>query len=119
MALGIGVNLNMTQNDLAAIEQPATALNLLTGKNIDRNSFIARFTDEFFIGYDSFIDAGFASIKDEYIGRSPYIGCRIAVSSARHIEYGIAQSINDDGSLLLAAGDDGEKIIMAGDLIWL
>ncbi|MDD3805586.1 MAG: biotin--[acetyl-CoA-carboxylase] ligase [bacterium] len=119
MVLGIGVNLNMAQNDLVGIGQPATALNLLTGRDIDRNAFIARFMDEFFIGYDSFTDAGFASIKDEYMSSSPYIGCRIAVSSAIHTEYGIAQGINDDGSLLLAAGNGGEKTIMAGDLIWL
>ncbi|MDD3925767.1 MAG: biotin--[acetyl-CoA-carboxylase] ligase [bacterium] len=119
MVLGVGVNLNMSQDDLTGIGQPAASLNLLTDKEIDRDGFIFCLLDEFFAGYDAFLHDGFLSVKDEYVSRSPYIGCRMAVNSAQGTEYGTALGINDDGSLLLAADDGGERNVIAGDLICL
>lgn len=56
IVLGIGVNLSLTEHDLSLIDQPATSLNLIIGKSIDRNTFINRLLDEFFVNYPSFID---------------------------------------------------------------
>ncbi|HBH19346.1 MAG TPA: biotin--[acetyl-CoA-carboxylase] ligase, partial [Cyanobacteria bacterium UBA9579] len=68
--LGIGINLNLSQEDINAIDQPATSLNLLTGQLINRDLFIKQLLDEFFMDYDSFIQDGFISIKSEYQQRS-------------------------------------------------
>lgn len=53
IVLGVGVNLNLTEDDLLKIDQPATALNLLLGEVIDRDLFIDKLLDTFFKEYNS------------------------------------------------------------------
>jgi len=48
MVIGAGVNLNLNEDDLEKIDQPATSLNLLIGKSIDRDVFIEKLLNEFF-----------------------------------------------------------------------
>jgi BirA family transcriptional regulator, biotin operon repressor / biotin---[acetyl-CoA-carboxylase] ligase len=40
--VGIGVNLNMSKEELAKIDQPATSLNLFLGKSVDKEDFLRR-----------------------------------------------------------------------------
>ena len=48
MVIGVGVNLNLNESDIEKIDQPATSLNLLTGKPIGRDVFIEKLLHEFF-----------------------------------------------------------------------
>ncbi len=78
-ALGTGINLNMTREDLLRIDQPATSLNLLTGTPVDRDLFLNRLAKEFFSGYDEFMEKGFPSIIESYKKRSSFLGNEIRV----------------------------------------
>lgn len=48
IVLGVGVNLNLTQQDIASIDQLATSLNLLLNMAINRDIFINQLLEEFF-----------------------------------------------------------------------
>ena len=116
--LGVGVNLNLTENYLAQINQPATALSLLLNKPINRDKFISELLNKFFLELDAFMNQGFLFIKDEYVARSEFLGGRVVINSLNQKEYGIAEAINDDGSLLLNNNSE-KKIITIGDLFCL
>lgn len=53
--IGTGINLNSNIKNLEKINQPATSLNLETGKIIDKNEFMNKFLTEFENNYSRFI----------------------------------------------------------------
>lgn len=117
--LGVGVNLNLSQEDAEKIDQPATSLNLELGKPVDKKAFTEELLDTFFENYELFLKTGFGFIKKDYINKSGFIGKRIAVRSLDSINTGVAKEIGEDGSLILVNDDMQEKIITMGDIICL
>ncbi len=53
IVIGAGINLNLSEQYLEKIDQPAISLNLLLGRHVDRDIFIGKLLDKFFSGYDS------------------------------------------------------------------
>ena len=66
LVIGIGINLNLEQGDVKKVDQPATSLNLLIKKPVDRNLFIDKLICEFLKNYEPFLQQGFEFIKQEY-----------------------------------------------------
>lgn len=48
IVVGMGINLNLSEKVIARIDQPATALNLATGKKINKKRFLKEFLRVFF-----------------------------------------------------------------------
>jgi BirA family biotin operon repressor/biotin-[acetyl-CoA-carboxylase] ligase len=103
--IGAGINLNMPVERLAAIHQPATSLNLLLGRPIDRDRFLHRLLVRFFEGYATFLTDGFPSIAAEYRTRSPGLGRTITLNLPTGPIQGVAEGIAQDGSLELRLPD--------------
>jgi BirA family biotin operon repressor/biotin-[acetyl-CoA-carboxylase] ligase len=114
--LGAGVNLSMRCDDTALIDQPATAFNLLTGTQVSREEFLNRLLDGFFVGYDSFLQNGFASIREHYSHRCLILGKPVNVRVCGQRIRGIASRFLDDGTLVLLTGGGGERTVAAGDV---
>ena len=58
IALGIGVNLNLEENDLKYIDQKATSIFLESGKQVNKLEFITCLLDNFYVCYDDLINHG-------------------------------------------------------------
>lgn len=116
IALGLGVNLNLPDAAVAAIDQPATALNLLLGEPVDRNRFVQRLLNRFFAGLDAFLCGGFESIRHEYERRASFLGQLITVRHITTESSGTARGLDSDGALLLETGDGLLRLLHAGDL---
>ncbi len=101
VVLGIGVNLAMSAAEIAAIDQPAASLNLLLGRPVDRDGFLDALLREFSAGYAAFMESGFASVRSEFLSRTPFLGRSISVHSANSRIAGIACDITDEGSLVV------------------
>ncbi len=114
--LGVGVNLNLSQEEIDKIDQPATALNLILAKPVDKKTFTEELLDSFFENYEIFLKTGFAYIRKEYLDKSCFIGKKIAVSAAGSVDTGVAKEIREDGALVLINDDMQEKIITIGDV---
>lgn len=56
--VGIGINLNLTKDDVQHIDIPATSLFLETGKNINKDSFLEKLIANFKREYDEFLENG-------------------------------------------------------------
>ncbi len=119
VVLGVGINLNMSQSVLETIDRPAASLNLITGKNINRQEFLNLLLEEFFSNYDSVLNQGFASFSKDYITRSNFLGRHIFVQKRdRDIkEKYFAKNMDKNGNLVVICDDGTQKTIHSGDII--
>lgn len=118
IVLGIGVNLNSNQKALESIPNKiATSLNLETGKDIDLKIFLNKLLTEFFAHYDEFLNAGFITIKDDYINRNCFLNKELNVQVFNNIKTGFTKSINDKGELVLLSNDNNEFVLTIGDIL--
>ena len=113
--LGIGVNLNLSEELVNSISQPATALNLLIQNDVDKMEFVNLFLSEFFGHYDEFFGNGFSSVKDEYEQKSVFVGQSIKINDIS----GIARGVTTDGELVVVDKNNIEHIVLAGDLLMI
>ena len=116
LALGIGVNLNMTEAELAKISQKACSLNLLTGKNIDKTEFTRKLCDEFFKNYDEFLKNGFPSIKTAYEEQAEFLNKTILLSNGSEKEEVNALMLTERGTLIISDKNGEKKEILSGDI---
>ncbi len=116
-ALGLGVNLNMSENELSEISQAATSLNLLLERDIDKMEFVRVLCEEFFADYDNFINSGFSTIKFEYESYCNFLSNYIWVSDAdgAKTKY-LAKSINEDGTLAVIDNSGNENKLFSADI---
>lgn len=118
IVLGIGVNLNSTQEKIDKIpDKIATSLNIETGKNIDTDEFLDKLLTEFFANYDKFLKKGFLYIKYDYINRNCFLNKNLRVQVFNKIKTGLAKEITDNGELVLLTEENKETVLTIGDII--
>lgn len=118
LVLGIGVNLNFEKEDMEKIDRPATSLNLVLGKKVDREKFLEALLNNFFENYDEFLSTGFDFIKNDYIKRAYFLGNTVTVDTYKTKIRGIAKKIEDDGSLIMIPENSSEEItIKMGEIL--
>ena len=118
VVLGIGLNLKLGPDDLKKIDQPATALNLELGANVDKNIFVSKMLDLFFERYDVFLEKGFLEIRDDYIQRCNFIGKVIKVRNLNEIVEGYALDVNNNGALVFKNSRTNKvEQLFTGDLL--
>lgn len=113
---GVGVNLNMSADELSAIDKPAASLNRLLAQAVDKEDFIKRYLDAFFAGYDDFLEKGFEYIKGYYIKRSSFLGKVISIAYPQKTVRVKAIRYAEDGALVIENGGC-EETIYTGDVI--
>jgi BirA family biotin operon repressor/biotin-[acetyl-CoA-carboxylase] ligase len=116
LALGIGVNLNTSKEIIEKIDKPATSLFCETGVHITKEMFMEKLLTKFCLLYDSFINNGFVSVRDYYIKRAFFLGTEITVNVLGAKHRGIAESITDDGSLILNENNT-RNVYFIGDIL--
>jgi BirA family biotin operon repressor/biotin-[acetyl-CoA-carboxylase] ligase len=116
LVLGVGINLNLSKQDLISIDQPATSLNLLLEKPVNRDSFIEALLDEFFRNYDIFISSGFSFINNDYVKRFNYIGKEVFINISGIQEKVFIKELKNNGSLVVIMNQGNEKIIHTGEI---
>ena len=117
LVLGIGVNLNTKIDFLSKINQPATSLNVETGRFIDKKIFLKKLLDKFCLMYDKFIEEGFILIKNEYIRRAGFLDKDIKVKVFDKEVCGRAVGLTDDGALKLIDEENKEHVLLIGDIL--
>lgn len=115
IALGIGINLNATEINLAQIDRPATSLNLETNKHINKNEFMKKLLERFFKDYEEFLKTGFPYIKERYEKHSSSMG-KIKIAVFNKTKEGEFKGFDNDGNLLLQTSEALEQINM-GEIV--
>jgi BirA family biotin operon repressor/biotin-[acetyl-CoA-carboxylase] ligase len=116
LVLGIGVNLNLNEDVLARIDQPATALNLVLGHTVNMNDFRAALLSEFFSRYEAFLVSGFRLIRTEYLQRCQFLGREVELRDSQGIQRGVARDITSAGELQLELADGTCRTVTIGEM---
>ncbi len=116
VVLGLGLNLNLEAAAVASIDQPATALNLVLGRPVERDVFRRRLLDVFFTGWDGFAAGGFESIRRDYERRAVFLGRTIIVRQPTGEICGRALDLDASGALRVELANGTLHAVHAGEI---
>jgi BirA family biotin operon repressor/biotin-[acetyl-CoA-carboxylase] ligase len=115
VVVGIGVNVNMTREDLedrlGSVAQPATSLQVSLGHEISREALLAALMGSLEAWYDRFIAQGEPILQEAWEARSLMRGRRIRAQAPGAIWEGSAEGIDQAGRLRLRQ-DDGALVVL-------
>ena len=117
LVLGFGVNLNVPKEVLENIDQPATSLNIETGKFIKKEEFLKKVIDKFCLYYNRFIEEGFLLIREDYKRRAEFLNENVSVKVFDKTIEGKAVDITDSGALKIVDKNNKEQILLIGDIL--
>ena len=113
VVLGVGINVN--QDDVKHVGQPATSLKAL-GVQTSREEVLENVLRFFWQGYPALCEKGFETIRAEYIKRFAALGKEITVKDGEKTISGLAEGISPRGTLLLRT-PQGLQEIYIGDIL--
>ena len=115
VVVGIGINVNMTQEDLEdrlrSVAQPATSLQVSLGHEISREALLAALMGSLEAWYDRFLAQGEPVLQAAWEARSLMPGRRIRAQAPGAIWEGSAEGIDQAGRLRLRQ-DDGALVVL-------
>jgi BirA family biotin operon repressor/biotin-[acetyl-CoA-carboxylase] ligase len=115
--LGIGVDVNLNANELPPeLRKSATSLKIESGKTIDRADLAAAILRELDFDYTRACGHFFADVADEWEEHCATIGKNVAVQIGGRKIRGRAESLDDDGALLLRTEHGRLETITGGDV---
>jgi len=116
VVIGIGVNLNMDENERQQIDQPATSVFLETGVKVQRQSFMGALYRYFNHYYHTAQTSGFARLYPAWRGASRLLGrdVRLLVDG-RQLEARVVD-LEADGALRVALADGSQASYHSGEV---
>ncbi len=116
VVLGIGINVNMSQEMLDAIDQPATSLAQLSGQTWTLEQILEPLLMQFLSDLEILEKEGFQHFHDAYVNLLAFKGETIQISDGVSSVKGICHSINLDGRLNLLLPDGTMSVVSAGEI---
>lgn len=114
--LGIGINVNMGQEDLKKIDQPATSLKNEKRISFDKESLLQNLEKSFITNLSLFQKEGFTPFHDPFQNLLLYRGEMITVETEGKKIQGILHSISVEGMLNLCLKNHEIQSISSGTL---
>jgi BirA family biotin operon repressor/biotin-[acetyl-CoA-carboxylase] ligase len=105
MVLGIGINVHQ-QSFPPSLEHVATSLAIEKKQEYSRARLIAAMMKELEQHYRQYLQDGFAPIQTKWEQLSSSIGKKITAKTPQAEVVGIAEKLQDDGSLLVRTGEE-------------
>jgi len=119
VVIGIGLNVNMGEEELSKIDRPATSLAVSEGHSFDLASLISSLFQQFSTDCQQFLDQGFRPFRAQLEALSAYRrGDPIAFTNDAQTWRGLYHSIHSDGSLnIVLDGDATIRTFHAGEIV--
>jgi BirA family biotin operon repressor/biotin-[acetyl-CoA-carboxylase] ligase len=115
--LGIGVDVNLSAGEFPAeLRKLATSLRIETGRVISRAELATRILRELDADYARICGGGFAKVADEWEAHCKTIGRDVAIQIGERRIRGRAESLDDDGALLLRTEHGHLERVIGGDV---
>lgn len=116
--LGIGVDVNLAAAEFPAeLRKVATSLKIETGRNVSRAELAAEILRELDRDYARICGRKFAEVADEWEAACVTIGKNVTVHIGERKIRGHAESLDEDGALLLRTEHGHLERIIGGDVI--
>jgi BirA family biotin operon repressor/biotin-[acetyl-CoA-carboxylase] ligase len=116
MAIGVGLNVNMTKDMLEGIDRPATSLLMETGKAHGIESVKQSLIDPFIFYSNILLQEGFDSFV-EPIRSMMKTGKTVRFHQGNIIVEGVLDSFNADGSITLTLTDGTQRRFVSGEIL--
>ncbi len=116
IVLGVGINVNMSQDLLDSIDQPATSLAQLSDQTWNLEQIIEPILKQFIKDLDILETQGFEPFRSLYEEFLAYKGETLSCHDGIKTLTGICHSINSDGRLNLLLPDGQVATLSAGEL---
>jgi BirA family biotin operon repressor/biotin-[acetyl-CoA-carboxylase] ligase len=117
VVLGIGVDVNLNVSDFPAGLRPlATSLKIELGKAVSRPELAARVLQELDRDYARICSGRFATLADEWEKHCTTIGHAVVLRTGNREIRGRAESLGDDGALLLRTEHGHLERVIGGDV---
>lgn len=118
VVLGIGVDVNLAAGDFSAeLRKEATSLKLESGEGIDRPELAAAILRELDADYARACGKQFAALADEWESQCATLGSKVTIHVGDRRVQGRAESLDDDGALLVRTQHGHLERIIGGDVI--
>jgi len=114
VVVGIGINVNVPPDLLPRLAPDATSVLAETGREFDRSALLGAVLEGVELRYGR-LKSG-QSPREEWAARLATLGQRIAVATARGILEGVAETVDEDGALVLRTDDGVRHRLMTGDV---
>lgn len=115
--LGIGINANLDREHLPReLQATATSLKLELGRPIDRASLAAALLQELDAAYACVSDDRFAQLVDEWSEQCTTLGRHVTVLTGSRRIAGLAESLDNEGALLVRTEHGRLERIVGGDV---
>lgn len=116
--LGIGVDVNQGAADFPAeLRKTATSLKIESGETVDRAALAAAILRELDVDYARVCAGKFAAVADEWEAQCVTLGRNVTVQIGNRAVLGRAESLDDDGALLVRTQHGRLERITGGDVI--
>ena len=112
--VGIGVNVNVSREALPTLAADATSILAEVGQQADRAVLLATLLAGVERRYDA-LQAG-ESPHQEWIARLATLGQTVQVTTSTGVATGVAESVSEDGALLLRTPDGALHRLLVGDV---
>lgn len=116
VAVGIGLNVNADPSLEPELRGLVTSIKRETGRAQKRLPILKRILEEMDSLYKRFLSGETKHIRDEWLSYSIILGGKVNIFSDGLQETGIAETIDEDGALILLTPDGERKKIVAGDV---
>jgi BirA family biotin operon repressor/biotin-[acetyl-CoA-carboxylase] ligase len=115
--LGIGVDVNQDAAEFPAeLRKTATSLKIETGAEISRAELAVEILRELDLDYERICGGKFPQLADEWENGCATIGKKISVQMGARLIRGCAESLDDDGALLVRTEHGHLERIIGGDV---
>jgi BirA family transcriptional regulator, biotin operon repressor / biotin---[acetyl-CoA-carboxylase] ligase len=115
--LGIGIDVNLDAGEFPAeLKKMATSLKIETGKTISRAELVTAILRELDFDYTRIGGGKFSAVADEWESNCVTIGKNVMVQMGERKIRGRAESLDDDGALLLRTEHGHLERITGGDV---
>ena len=117
LVLGLGLNLNMADDELKQIDKRATALNLEIGHKVNKEIVLQDIIAKFFENYEKFLQEGFMSIRDKYLRHFYLLNENVKINFEFNFVEGKIINVDEKGFLILQTLDGKTQEISVGDIL--
>lgn len=118
--VGIGINVNSEIEDFPIeLRETATSIKLYSKKDSSRTDVVIMLLKEFQLWYDILLNSGKEEIIFNWQKLSSTIGRKVKAQVWNNVYVGVAESIDNDGMLILRLENNSSVKINAGDITML
>jgi len=115
--LGIGMDVNLEPGDFpASLRQTATSLRIETGHEVNRAELAVAVLRELDRDYQAVVEGQFKRLAAQWAERCTTLGCQVTIRVGDRVIRGRAESLDDDGALLVRGAHGHLERIVGGDV---